>query len=334
MNRLERKPAHDAEVSGQIGAGTLRKSKILGPPPGMESDGGSTPSTAFVQAATTWFGFTPAAQPHNEPPSRQHPSHRRPEDLLTGSPAMVHHLYGDILHEFRRRHRDLVVSNDSSRHKAAVIVETRSAYFLPHVLTNAAYYLQDGWNLYVVHSPANESFVAECLRPWNVNTVTLNVPGLSTDQYNELLMSDQFWDVFREEWVLVFQTDCLFCRPVADEFFNYGYIGAPCGPYASVLNGGFSLRHRPLMKRAIKECRERIQESVEDVFFTRAAALLNSRVPDFRTACRFSVENFFVDIPVGVHGTDKFYLSEESVAALANHMWHELTLPPGSDSPA
>lgn len=247
---------------------------------------------------------------------------------------MVHHLYGDILHEFRRRYRDLVVSNAPGRHKAAVIVETRSAYFLPHVLTNAAYYLQNDWNLYVVHSPANQSFVAECLRSWNVDTVTLNVPRLSTARYNELLMSDQFWDIFREEWVLVFQTDCLFCRPVADEFFNYGYIGAPCGPDFSVLNGGFSLRHRPLMKRAIKECRERIQESVEDFFFTRAAALLNSRVPDVHTASRFSVESLFGDIPVGVHGTVKFYLPEETVVTLANHLRQELALRPGSDPPA
>lgn len=247
---------------------------------------------------------------------------------------MVHHLYGDILHEFRRRHRDLVMSNAPGRHKAAVIVETRSAYFLPHVLANAASYLQDGWNLYVVHSPANQPFVAECLRSWNVNTVALNVSRLSTAQYNELLMSDQFWDVFREEWVLVFQTDCLFCRPVADEFFNYGYIGAPCGPEATVLNGGFSLRHRPLMQRAIKECRATVQESIEDFFFTRAAALLGSRVPDFHTASRFSVENFLLDIPVGVHGTDKFYLPEESVVALANHMRQELALPPSNTSAA
>lgn len=247
---------------------------------------------------------------------------------------MVHHLYGDVLHEFYRKHRDMVVVNDRGRHKAAVIVETRSPYFLPHVLANAACYLQDDWNLYIVHSSANQRFLADCLRSWKVNTVALNVSRLSGAQYNELLMSDQFWDIFREEWVLVFQADCLFCRPVADEFFQYGYIGAPCGPGGAVLNGGFSLRHRPLMKQAIKQCRQTIQETIEDFFFTRAAADLGSRVPDFTTACRFSVENHLVDIPVGVHGTDKFYLPEQSVITLVDHMRKHLSGPAGNDPAA
>jgi hypothetical protein len=243
---------------------------------------------------------------------------------------MIHHLYGEILQHFLRQYRDLVMSNAPGRNKAAVIVETRSTYFLPHVLTNAAYFLQDGWNLYVVHSPINGPFVAECTRPWNIRTVAVNSSRLSSAQYNKMLMSESFWDIFEEEWVLVFQSDCLFCRPVAAEFFDYGYIGAPCGPGGAVLNGGFSLRHRPLMMQAIQQCRETVQESVEDFFFTRAAALLGSRVPDFNTACRFSVESFLVDIPVGVHGTDKFYLPERAVITLTNHMRQELTSTAGS----
>lgn len=56
-----------------------------------------------------------------------------------------------------------------------------------------------------------------------------------------------------------------------------------------MFNGGFSLRHRPLMKQAIKECRSTLPDSIEDFFFTKAAALLGARIPDFPTARRFSV---------------------------------------------
>ena len=53
-----------------------------------------------------------------------------------------------------------------------------------------------------------------------------------------------------EEYVLIFQPDCLILRDVIKSDFNFDYIGALCGNFNNdsyILNGGLSMRKRDVM---------------------------------------------------------------------------------------
>lgn len=56
--------------------------------------------------------------------------------------------------------------------------------------------------------------------------VSLGVPNLSAEAYNELMCTHWLWSRVAAERVLHFQTDSLLCRPGADAFERYAYVGA------------------------------------------------------------------------------------------------------------
>ena len=233
---------------------------------------------------------------------------------------MIHYEYGKLLCDFYETYKSIKHINNSANKKAAFIVETRPAFFLPHVLVNAAYYLKNEWNLYIFHSSNNEQFLLDHLKEWGVNMININSTKVSQHDYSRLLKTEMFWNYFHEDHVLAFQLDTLFCRPISGEFLKYDYIGAPCGPNMSVMNGGFSLRKREFMIRAIRECNSCVNEDIEDFYFTRAAQKLNAVLSDFQTACRFSLESILTEIPVGVHGTDNYYTTTDQVAEVTSYV--------------
>ena len=144
--------------------------------------------------------------------------------------------YAEFLVDFTRRHRDHVHCNTAGNGLAAVIVETRPAYFLPRVIRNVMYFLGPEWNLYVVTAQSTVDFIHRELRGWRPAVVP--VPdellsrngGLRREQYNRLLCSPEFWRWFGEEKLLTFQVDSLLTGAGIGGFLDYDYIGAPCFP--------------------------------------------------------------------------------------------------------
>jgi hypothetical protein len=233
---------------------------------------------------------------------------------------MIHHEFGEVLNDFYRRFKSHKHFNNKSHNKAAVILESRPAFMFPQIMTNASFFLNNGWNLYVFHTKTNEQFVKETLDGWDIYFVKVETGRLTEKDNNQIHKSMQFWDYFKEDHVLVFQLDTMFCKQVEDRFLEYDYIGAPCGPELSIMNGGFSLRKTDFVKKAIKECSSIIPDQIEDFFFSKSARYLNATIPDIETACRFSVESIFLDIPIGIHGTDKYYISSENVQSITTYM--------------
>ncbi|MGH7178691.1 MAG: DUF5672 family protein, partial [Tepidisphaeraceae bacterium] len=150
---------------------------------------------------------------------------------------------------------------------------------------------------------------------WNVGiTRAANVRRLTVSAYSALLCSRQFWELFREEKLLLFQSDSLLCGHNVLDFIGFDFVGAPAQRFDEtfVINGGLSLRTRRKMLECIDQRGARPADQAEDVFFTDVMRTsVPAVLPDFEKACRFAVETVYRGHPVGVHGTDKCYHSPE-----------------------
>jgi hypothetical protein len=225
--------------------------------------------------------------------------------------------YAEALLEFERRHGARVHANRPENLQAAVIVETRPLFFLPHVIKSTMFALGEGWNLHVLCGLHSFEFVRRALAGWTVAIVNMGFEALSTAHYSVLLKALPFWQQLRESKILIFQSDTLVCSRNIDEFKEYDYIGAPCGTDGAdfVINGGLSLRTRDKMTECIRS--QPPDETAEDIFFSRGLRRLGAKLPSFDTACRFAVESVYIAHPFGVHGTDKTYQSVELAERIA-----------------
>jgi hypothetical protein len=225
--------------------------------------------------------------------------------------------YAEFLLDFHRKHGGLVHGNSPNNKCAAVIIESRPTFFLPMVLRNTMFFLGPEWNLYVLCGELSEPYVRRVLPNWGVQVVKFaGIYRLNAAEYSTLLTSRPFWELFREEKILVFQSDCILSGPNVSDFLGYDFIGAPAGRFDEqfIVNGGLSLRTRNKMLQCITEVPYRGEP--EDVYFTQALRQTGGNMPDFATACRFAVESIYTEHPVGVHGTDKCYHPPEVAEAI------------------
>jgi len=194
---------------------------------------------------------------------------------------------------------------------SVAIVEPREHELLPYVLYNMAHiYGGTDVSLYIFHGNKNIDYLNDIIKDWkNVQLVNLNVDNLTINDYNVLLTSKSFYDHFKSEYVLIFQTDSIIRRRIDQDFFNYDYVGAPwkdCN--VCVGNGGFSLRKVESMKYI---CENYVNTyGNEDLFFAHDLHNNNFSLPDPETASRFSIEMTYNNDPCGFHAIDKFHSIE------------------------
>ncbi len=185
------------------------------------------------------------------------------------------------------------VDQDNRADRVALIVDDRDDDVVRQVFANAVAVLGDTWNHRLIRARGD----------------------------NDVLASGAFWESIPEEHVLIYQRDTVLFYPVPDAVLYWDMIGAPCGNVwvdgRWTLNGGFSLRRRSAMLDAI-DCVEREPDEPEDRYFTRGLRVMGARVPGMETAARFCVESepLYLCPPVGVHGTDKPYLSDRTAERL------------------
>jgi 3,5-epimerase/4-reductase len=114
---------------------------------------------------------------------------------------------------------------------AAVIIEPRKHAALEFIINSTMYFLRDQFSLYIMHGTENEEFVKQLVQKnkWkNVQLKSCHSANLTAYEYNNLLMSKNFWDTFpaAAEKVLIFQTDVLIRKFGIEKFLEYDYIGA------------------------------------------------------------------------------------------------------------
>jgi hypothetical protein len=155
------------------------------------------------------------------------------------------------------------------------------------------------WSLYVFCGTDNESFARDAAKSWiesgrTVEIANLGVANLSADLYNKLFKTKQFWQRFREETVLVVQTDAVPCAssPIDIGHFaekGFGYIGCAYGnrvgkntywdDHSFYGVGGLSLRRKSFALKVCDAFPPGTAPEAEDVAFSDGVDLFASEYP-------------------------------------------------------
>lgn len=198
--------------------------------------------------------------------------------------------------------------NNNERY-TSVIIEPRTHKALEFVLENFMENLSNNWDFIIFHGNLNKDYVINILNSNEIlknnkdriKLINLNVDNLTIKNYNDLLVSKDFYKDIPTEIFLIFQTDSIICKnnkDLIDNFLKYDYTGAPWKD-KTVGNGGLSLRKKSKMIEIIEGCPYANQP--EDIYFGKACPEIFRSIPDFEDAKEFSVETVFNDKSFGVH---------------------------------
>jgi len=207
----------------------------------------------------------------------------------------------------------------------AVFIEFRVFPHTEVLIRNAMLKLGSQWSFTIVCGQKNVQFYTDMITriQRNIKLIPLEVTNMSINEYNTLLLSPSFWELFVGSKILLYQEDSyLFHSNFMDEFLSYDYVGAPWRSFptfCTVGNGGFSLRSKYVMLEILTRYRnlrfelpasvvndmrrKRIRMIPEDVFFARLMKLYRiGKVPPPEKAIEFSSESHTSRVlPMGGH---------------------------------
>ncbi len=180
------------------------------------------------------------------------------------------------------------------------------------------------------------------------------VKDFGKNEYNQLLISSDFWRGLPSQKILIVQTDSLLIEPIDFSMFVYDYIGAPFskgkirqtffpaysenlleerGSYwftqqynldknvtVPIGNGGLSIRNRDLML-FISENEQAKGEENEDVFFCRYLGKYNANLPPLCIARRFACEAQY-SVSIGSHASHIYLSCKEQAEIYDRHFKH------------
>lgn len=200
----------------------------------------------------------------------------------------------------------------------AVIVEPRChEHLIPIVKT---VYEKCKVPIFIFHGNKNEKFIIDNLKNVDFTLHNMGIDNLTVREYSNLLLTTKFWETFVGERVLIFQTDsCVsnYNEELLKECSKYGYVGAPTRRIRSIpwQNGGFSLRKKSLMIKAINTIKKGVKIPFpEDRFFSQDCAKICNPAP-WELANKFSVEIHYNEKPFGFHKC-WLYQSKENMEKL------------------
>lgn len=191
----------------------------------------------------------------------------------------------------------------------AIIIEPRNHKALEFVLENFTENLSNDWNIVILHGNNNIKYLYDIFNKSkilknNLNRFdfrNLNVDNLTIKDYNNLLVSKEFYKNIPTEVFLIFQTDSIICdvnKDLINKYIKYDYVGAPWRDKV-IGNGGLSLRKKSKMLEIINKCKYTNQN--EDLYFSKACPEINRYFPSFDESKEFSVETVYNDKSFGVH---------------------------------
>jgi hypothetical protein len=150
---------------------------------------------------------------------------------------------------------------------------------------------------HIKHLPSDT--ILEIIRP-NISSIK---------EYNELLVSIEFWQQFKTENILVFQSDSMLLRQGIEAFYEYDYVGASWNFYPYVGNGGLSFRHKSAMIKIIEN--KKYNGENEDVYFSLGCKELGLNLAPINIANTFSCETQYHLGTLGYHAIDKWLTNQQ-----------------------
>jgi len=192
----------------------------------------------------------------------------------------------------------------------AVIVEPRIDENIETIIKTVMYHLEDSskkWGLQIFHGTKNIEQITNITKNWNnVSLVNLGTDNLTKREYNDMMMTTNFWNKVKGKKILSFQNDSILLKGGIDQFLKYDYIGAPwIKPKEGyfVGNGGLSLRNKDKMIEICIKNNNKSDIEMEDIFFIKN--LKGEGVADIETAYKFSMEDIFSEHAMGLHNPIK-----------------------------
>jgi hypothetical protein len=219
-------------------------------------------------------------------------------------------IWNKHLENMKKKLVDYVPSLPVDSDYFAVIVEPRIDENIETIIKTVMYYLEDShkkWGLQIFHGTKNIEQILSITKNWNnVSLVNLGKDNLTKREYNDMMMTTDFWNKVKGKKILSFQNDSILLKGGIDQFLKYDYIGAPwVKPKEGyfVGNGGLSLRNKDKMIEICKLNNDKSNIPLEDIFFVKN--LKGEGVADIETAYNFSMEDIFSEHAMGLHNPIK-----------------------------
>jgi len=216
-----------------------------------------------------------------------------------------------------------IFENYFSYKYTAVIVEPREHKALNLVLKNFLENLDNNWAIIIMHGNKNKDYIDNIINnnlqkyKNRITLINLNVDNLTLDNYNNLLVSLDFYEKIPTEIFLIFQTDSIICesdKELINKFLEYDYVGAPWIHHNNkVGNGGLSLRTKSSSIDIINKFIYKGEP--EDMFFAFNSSSAN--IPNSNDAVNFSVETIYSENSFGVH-KPWIFLNNDDITKLSN----------------
>jgi hypothetical protein len=196
----------------------------------------------------------------------------------------------------------------------AVIVDTRKHRALERVVMGLQNTLKIPVQLF--HGQSNRQYIlntsiANAVERGEVVLTQLNTEELKIYEYNQLLLTNEFWNsLIGNQKVLVFQADSFACpssRYTLKDFAHFDYIGScwranrPSGLNIEGGNGGFSLRDWRMTLKAIEQFPPELWPAGEDGYFAFHMELMGGRVASFEESTKFGSQCAFRASSLGAH---------------------------------
>jgi len=193
--------------------------------------------------------------------------------------------------------------------KAIVIVERRCHPNLEFVLHNVSY-LARGYNIYIFCSKANLGFIENICgsQKKNVNIYpifeTIGTPEEGKLEYNNLLKTKLFWNIFKEEHILTIETDCYLLQSIPDSIYEYDYV-ASVWPWLKSEPGGGGLSYRKCSM--MKKICELDDTSLKTIPMQDSFASYGVKILEGKYSHQIFTESTFSYSSVGTHQWWTFY---------------------------
>jgi len=212
----------------------------------------------------------------------------------------------------------------------SIFIEFR---ILPHIdflIRNTILKLGSSWSHTIVCGSHNYNYIYNiCKNISNeITIINTNIKNMTQNEYNNYLLTCEFWEQFYGEKLLIYQEDSIIFKHGINGFIDYDFIGAPFPKYNNdtpnlVGNGGLSIRSKSKILEILKNYRKddfiinsstinymkmaNLTNPPEDVYFSKCIQENNvGIVSDWDTAMQFSSEAVFNPNSCAGH---KFWLS-------------------------
>ena len=222
------------------------------------------------------------------------------------------------------------------QNKESVYIEFRNLEHNYFIIRNAIRVLGSGWSHTIICGSSNYKHMCDIRSKIGraITIIKLDYINMTRLTYSLLLLKSSFWELFKGDFLLIYQEDSIIFKDIPNFYFKYDFVGAPF-PNKTVGNGGLSLRNKHKMIEICKyhydsiedkfeKAREFLEYQIKNLkymgidykkdnrflfLYQIENALLEdillckyiSNLPSFSEARNFSVEKHFNKNPIGGH---------------------------------